>query len=42
MIYKFVIKVEADTEGEAEEKLSEMSEEVIKDSFVCEGEEIAD
>ena len=36
MEYNFVIKVEADSEGEAEEKLSEMDLETIKDSLVCE------
>ena len=36
MEYKFVIKVEADSEAEAEEKLSEMDLETIKDSLVCE------
>ncbi len=38
MEYKFVLKVEADSEGEAEEKLSEWSLEKIKDNLVCEDE----
>jgi len=36
MEYKFVIKIKAEDEGEAEEKLSEWSLEKIRDNWVCE------
>jgi hypothetical protein len=36
MKYKFILIIEAEDEGEAEEKISDMTNEQIRDNLVCE------